>query len=67
MDQETGKPWVLADVKMRTNVVNLIREGKPYCRVALPMCTAFSSMQNINYERRDKKVIARELECHGPH
>ena len=59
VDPETGQPWDLSNGKTRSKVVDLIREGKPYCFILSPMCTAFSAIQNINKERRDKKVIAR--------
>ena len=62
VDPETGQPWDLSDGKTRTKVVELIREGKPYCLILSPMCTAFSSMQNINRDRRDPGIVTSELE-----
>ena len=41
-DPETGKPWDLSDGKIRTKVMKLINEGKPYMVIMSPMCTAFS-------------------------
>ena len=61
-DPETGKPWNLADGKARAKANKLILEGKPYCVILSPMCTAFSQMQHINKDRRDAKVVNRDLE-----
>ena len=61
-DPETGKPWDLSDGKIRTKVVHLITEGKPFMLVMLPMCTAFSQIQAINKDRRGPAVIRRELD-----
>ena len=61
-DPETGKPWDLADGKVRAKATNLILDGKPFCVILSPMCTAFSTMQNINKDRRDAKVVKKELE-----
>ena len=61
-DPETGKPWNLVDGKIRAKATKLINEGKPFCVILSPMCTAFSTMQNINKDRRDAHVTRRELE-----
>ena len=61
-DPETGKPWDLSDGKIRTKVMHLIAEGKPYMIVLSPMCTAFSQIQAINKGRRDPAVVRRELD-----
>ena len=47
-DPETGKPWNLADGKVRAKANNLIFEGKPFCVIRSPMCTAFSILQGLN-------------------
>ena len=61
-DPETGEAWDLGDGKVRTKVVKLIQEGKPYMLVCSPMCTAFSAIQALNADRRDPAVVRRELE-----
>ena len=66
-DPETGAPWDLGDGKVRSKVVKLIQEAKPYMIVCSPMCTAFSQIQALNVERRDPAVVRRELECAKDH
>ena len=41
-DRETGKPWNLADGKLRAKANKLILESKPFCVIRSPMCTALS-------------------------
>ena len=60
-DPETGAPWDLSYGKVRTNVVGLVKESKPYMLVCFPMCTAFSRLQALNEERRDLAAVRREL------
>ena len=45
-DPETGKPWDLIDGKIRTKVMNLINEGKPYMVIMSPVCTALSQFSS---------------------
>ena len=66
-DPETGNPWDLSDGKVRTKVMGLIREGRPYMLICSPMCTAFSQIQALNVERRDPAVVRRELESAKDH
>ena len=61
-DPETGKPWDLSDGKVRTKVMKLINEGKPYMIIMSPICTAFSQIQAINKQRRDPKIVRQELD-----
>ena len=62
VDPETGQPWDLSNGKTRSKVVDLIQQGKPYCIILSPMCTAFSSIQRINRDRRDPEIVHSELE-----
>ena len=66
-DPETGTPWDLSDGKVRTKVLKLIMEGRPYMLVCSPMCTAFSQIQALNVERRDPAIVRRELESAKDH
>ena len=66
-DPETGAPWDLSDGEVRTKVVGLVKEAKPYMLVCSPMCTAFSRLQALNEERRDPAIVRRELECAKDH
>ena len=61
-DPETGKPWNVADSNVRAKATKLITEGKPFCVILSPVCTALSQMQSINDDQRGAQVIKRELE-----
>ena len=41
-DLETGTPWDLSDGKIRTKVMKLIKESRPYMLVCSPTCMVFS-------------------------
>ena len=66
-DPDTGAPWDLADGKVRTKAMNLVKDGKPFMLICSPMCTAFSQIQALNVERRDPAVVRRELESAKDH
>ena len=59
---ETNKPWDLSDGKVRAKATQLVQEGMPFCLILSPMRTAFSTIQNINKERRDPQTVKKELE-----
>ncbi len=59
-DPRTGKAWDLSDKKVQSRVERMIKEGKPLFVIGSPPCTAMSTMQNLNKDRRDPKVVAAE-------
>ena len=48
---ENCKPWDFDDVTQRQRCKQRISKEKPYLLIGSPMCTAFSSLQNLNRER----------------
>jgi len=59
-DPKTGKAWDLSDKKVQSRVERMIKEGKPLFVIGSPPCTAMSTMQNLNKDRRDPKVVMAE-------
>ena len=45
-DPETGMTSELSSGKTRAKVMDLSRDGKPYCIILSPMCITFSPAQN---------------------
>ena len=51
-----GKPWDLGKPKNQKEAEMMVDKTAPRLLVGSPMCTMFSKMQNINYERMGKEV-----------
>ena len=51
---ENGQPSDLNNNNVRNKLINLIAKTKPALVVGSPMCTMFSSLQNLNKNKRDE-------------
>ena len=58
---ERGRRWDFDDADTRERARALLRAQKPMLLIGSPMCTAFSSWQNINSKFRDPRVVEQEL------
>ena len=59
-DDETGQPWDFDKPEQRQKARERIRREKPMLLIGSPMCTAFSSWQELNKHKRDPKLIQQE-------
>ncbi len=48
---EDGTPWDLSNSSKRNKLIQLVVDTKPAIVVGSPMCTMFSSLQNLNYNK----------------
>jgi hypothetical protein len=55
-----GEAWDFNDPAKREEARQLVMKEKPLLLTLSPMCTAFSSWQNLNAHQRDKELIERE-------
>ena len=62
IDAEDGKPWDFSDPAKRKKASELIKRDKPLLLVVCPMCGAFSSMNNWNYEKMKSEDAREKLE-----
>ena len=60
-DPTTGEQWDLADVKVQSRVVKLIKESDLFCIVGSPPCTPFSRLQELNKGKRCPKIVRAEF------
>ena len=61
INDESGEAWNFSIPAMRKNAEALIDHGQPHLLKGSLMCTALSHLQNLNKNRRDPKVIEKEL------
>ena len=66
-DPATGRAWDLSRPEVQSRVRKLVRDTEPYCVIGSPPCTAFSPLQELGRAKRDKRVMARELEAGKKH
>ena len=57
---ENGKTWDFDDASRRTEARRRLREQRPMFLIGSPMCTAFSTWQFLNAQRRDAGIVHRE-------
>ena len=50
---DDGRQWVFSGADNRKIARKLLRDSKPTLPIGLPMCTAFSTRQELNYAMRD--------------
>lgn len=58
---EDGRPWDFNQVSMRNKAVRKLLTDKPRLLIGSPMCTAFSSFNNINYKKMDPNEVQQRL------
>ena len=56
---ERGRPWNFDQLEMRNKAVHKLLKDEPTLLIGSPMCTAFSTMNNINYPKMDSWVVQR--------
>ena len=56
-----GEAWNFSIPAMRKKAEALIDQEQPLLLIGSPMCTAFSHLQNLNKNRRDPEIVAKEL------
>ena len=52
-----GRLWGFNELEMRNRAIRKIASDKPLFLVGSPMCTAFSSINRINYARMEKEEV----------
>ncbi len=62
VDEHDGKPWDFTFEEKRIRCKKRIDEDKPFMVIASPMCGPFSSLQNWNYAKMDKKEVKDRIE-----
>ena len=55
---EDGRPWNFDQLEMRNRAIHKLLDDNPTVFIGSPMCTAFSSMNNVNYPKMDPQVVA---------
>ena len=55
VDPDDQQPWDLNVKSKREKVMKIIKECKPSVVIGSPMCTAFSSLQNMNKHKRNEE------------
>ena len=53
---DDGRPWVFSGADNRKIARKLLRDSKPTLPIGLPMCTASSTQQKLNYAKSDEKA-----------
>ena len=52
-----GKPWDFNDPVKRSKAEDMVRDKRALLLIGSPMCSAFSSLQNINYASMTKEDV----------
>ena len=55
-NDENGEPWDLNSNQKRNQLIHLIVDTKPILVIGSPMCTMFSTLQNLNKNKRDEEA-----------
>ena len=66
-DPATGQRWDLSQPSVQSRVRKLVRDTQPYCIIGSPPCTPFSPLQEISRQKRDPKIMAKELAAGKAH
>ncbi len=61
IDPDDGLPWDFDSPAKRAKALDIIRRTKPLFLIGSPMCTAWSTWQRLNAQRRDPAVVKKEL------
>ena len=60
VDPDDGQPWDFCSKAKRDKACRMQREQRPILLIGSPMCTQFSSWQNLNFSKgNDKEAIRR--------
>ena len=57
-----GRRWDFSETEMRNRAIRHLIKDKPLLLIGSPMCTAFSSIQNINWGRSEARDIRMQYE-----
>ena len=60
VQDEDGRPWEFDIAENRQRAREMVLMQRPMLLVGSPMCTAFSTWQYINRQKRDPSVVSRE-------
>ena len=61
-DPLTGMPWDLSIHADRERARDLIRTTRPLMVIGSPPCTAFSNLQGLSKNKRDPRIVKKEMD-----
>ena len=59
VDPDDGKPWDFNDSQKRAKVLKRVFTERSLLLIGSPMCSSFSSLQNLNWGRMDPEEVER--------